>query len=32
VLEKETTLLEEVKEPQVMGSKYKEIAAGDKEG
>jgi len=32
VLEKETTLLEEAERFQVVGSKCKEVAAGDKEG
>jgi len=32
VLEEKATLLEEAKGSQVIGSKYKEIAVGDKEG
>ena len=32
MLEEEATLLEEAKRSQVMGSKYKEVAARDKEG
>ena len=32
VLEKEAILLEGAKGSQVMGSKYKEITAGDKKG
>ena len=32
VLEKEATLLEEAEGSQVMGSKQKEVAAGDEEG
>jgi len=32
VLEEEATLLEEAEGSQIMGSKYKEVAAGDEEG
>jgi len=32
VLEKEAALLERAKESQIMGSKYKEVIAGDEKG
>ena len=32
VLEKEATFLEEAEESQIMGSKHKEVVAGDEEG